>query len=62
MLNNMGMGSIFSLFPVKINYFGVSFGRDSNPATASCAAAYTLIVFTARSFSNVEIGIERGLL
>jgi hypothetical protein len=48
------MGLIFKPFPVKMKVLRVDAGRVSNPATASCAATYTLETLIARSFSKVS--------
>lgn len=61
-LKSAGIGRMLRQFPVKINDLGTDTGRALNPATASCAAAYTLVVFTESSVSKVETGRERILV
>ena len=48
-----------STFPIWMNVFDAVDGSSAKPLTASCAAAYGLIVLIARSEANTSMGTDR---
>lgn len=56
-----GMNVLLSTFPIWMNVFDALDGSSAKPLTASCAAAYGLIVLIARSEANLSMGTDRTL-
>ena len=57
---NIGIVVVLSILPVYKKDLSVDLGSLSNPSTAHLAAAYVLIIFTLRLFSNSPTETENG--